>query len=88
METVSIKFQGTILRKIDKSLVNNNYNSRSEFIRECVRNKLYDIEKNNLIKEFLKLKGSSKNKTNYKDNKKVKEIVSKELLKDLSRRFK
>ena len=52
METVSIKFQGTILRKIDKNLIENNFNSRSEFIRECIRDKLDIIEKNNLIKEF------------------------------------
>ncbi len=79
METVSIKFQGTILRKIDKNLIENNFNSRSEFIRECIRDKLDIIEKNNLIKEFLKLKGKSKVKTTAKDNNKTREIISKEL---------
>jgi len=88
MESVSIKFQETILKKIDKNLIENNFNSRSEFIRECIRDKLDTIEKNNLIKEFLKLKGTAKTKTNQKNNKLTKEIVSKGLLKELNKRFK
>ena len=63
MEAVTVKFQEGVLKKIDKSTVEHNYNSRTEFIREAVRDKLSELSKEDLIKHFLKFRGKAKKKT-------------------------
>lgn len=87
MEVVTIKFQEAVLKKIDKSIIDHNFNSRTEFIREAVRDKLADLSKEDLIKEFLKFRGKAKKKTHYEENRKTREKVSKELMRELEKRF-
>jgi len=87
MEVVTVKFQEPVLKKIDKSITEHNFNSRTEFIREAVRDKLADLSKEDLIKEFLKFRGKAKKKTSYEENRKTRKIVSKELLQELEKRF-
>jgi Arc/MetJ-type ribon-helix-helix transcriptional regulator len=88
MEPVSVKFQKDVLHKIDKSITKHNFNSRTEFIRESVRDKLSELSKEDLLKEFLQCRGKAKRKTTYADNKKTKELISKELMKELDQKFK
>lgn len=88
MEVVTIKFQEPVLEKIDKSIAEHNFNSRTEFIREAVRDKLAELSKEDLIKEFLKFRGKAKKKTSYEENMETREIASKELLRELEKRFK
>ena len=87
METVTVKFQEAVLKKIEKSIIEHNFNSRTEFIREAVRDKLADLNKEELIKEFLKFRGKAKKKTSYEENRKTRKIISKELLQELEKRF-
>ena len=87
METISVKFNEDVLEKIDKSISDHNFNSRTEFIRDAVRDKLQDLSKEDLMKEFLKFRGKAMKKTTYGDNRKTKEVVSKELMKELEKRF-
>ena len=87
MEVVTVKFQEDILKKIDKTIVEHNFNSRTEFIREAVRDKLVELSKEELMTEFLKFRGKAKNKTTYEENKITKEKVSKELIAELEKRF-
>ena len=87
MEIVSVKFQESILNQLDKSIVDHNFNSRTEFIREAVRDKLESLSRDDLIKEFLKFKGKAKKKTTLSDNRRTKELVSKELMAELDKRF-
>ena len=87
MEVVTVKFQEDILQKIDKSIIEHNFNSRTEFIREAVRDKLTELDKRDLIKEFMAFRGKAKVKTTDEENRKTKEIVSEELLKELEKRF-
>lgn len=87
METVTVKFQENVLEKIDKSITEHNFNSRTEFIREAIRDKLEELSKDDLIKEFLKFKGKAKKKTTYEENRKTREVVSKELMAELEKRF-
>jgi Arc/MetJ-type ribon-helix-helix transcriptional regulator len=87
METVSVKFQENVLKKVDTSIIKHNFNSRTEFIREAIRDKLVKLERNILVEEFLKFRGRSKKKTTYADNKKTKANVSKELIAELDKRF-
>jgi len=87
METVSVKFNEDVLKKIDQNISKHNFNSRTEFIRDAIRDKLEDLSKEDLIKEFLKFRGKAKKKTTYKENRKAKEAVSKELMEELEKRF-
>ena len=50
METVTVKFQENVLKNIDKSIAEHDFNSRTEFIRESVRDKLSELNKNDLVK--------------------------------------
>ena len=87
METVTVKFQEDVLKKIDHSITKHDFNSRTEFIREAIRDKLAELSKEDLINEFLKFRGKAKKKTADEENRKTKEEVSKELMAKLEKRF-
>lgn len=88
MEVVSVKFQENILKEIDKCISKHNFNSRTEFIREAVRDKLSDLTKDELFEKFMSYKGKAKKKTTYAQDRKTREIASRELMEELERRFK
>jgi Arc/MetJ-type ribon-helix-helix transcriptional regulator len=87
MEIVTVRFQEDILKRIDENLSLNNYNSRTEFIREAVREKLSDLDRSELINKFLEFRGKTKKSTSVEENRKTKELVSKELMEELDKRF-
>ena len=66
METISLKLENTLLREMDLKLKKNRYSTRTEFIRDAIRKKLSDLEKEELLRNVIKLKGSSKLKTTDK----------------------
>jgi|SaaInlStandDraft_4_1057021.scaffolds.fasta_scaffold40071_2 metal-responsive CopG/Arc/MetJ family transcriptional regulator len=75
MESVSLKLDETMLSNIDHTLKDNNYSTRTEFIRDAIRIKLDELKKAKLIEEFIKFKGKSSKKTTYDENKKTREDV-------------
>jgi metal-responsive CopG/Arc/MetJ family transcriptional regulator len=87
MKTVTVRFKKNILDNLDEKINEHNFNSRTEFIREAVREKLSDLTKEELLREFLKYRGKSKTKTNYKDNRKTRGLISKKLMKELEEKF-
>lgn len=62
METISLKMEPELLKNIDNNLKKNNYSTRTEFIREAIRNKLTELEKEEVIKKLTAFKGSLKGK--------------------------
>ena len=83
METVCIKFQKEILDKVDEGIKKHNYNSRTEFIRELVREKMESWDRNQLAEEFVKrFYGKAKVKTTREQNRKTAERVFNELAKE------
>lgn len=62
METISLKMESELLNKIDSNLKKNNYSTRTEFIREAIRNKLTALEKEEIIRKLTEFKGSLKGK--------------------------
>lgn len=89
MQIVSVKFKEDVLEKMDKSISEHDFNSRTEFIREAVRDKLKGLSKEEMIAEFLKLRGKFKHKkTTDADLRRIREEVGKELFEDLEKRFK
>nr|MBI4156510.1 hypothetical protein [Candidatus Woesearchaeota archaeon] len=79
METISVKFEDNFLGDIEKIMKKHRYSTRTEFIREAIRDKIIDLEKEELLKNLDKLYGSSKRKTTNKELHKVREEVFKEL---------
>ena len=67
MEAISLKLDEGILDHIDKSLSKHMYSTRTEFIRDAIREKLSELEKEELLKEVAKLRGSSKRKTTNRE---------------------
>ncbi|MDO8661094.1 MAG: ribbon-helix-helix domain-containing protein [Candidatus Woesearchaeota archaeon] len=63
METVSLKLEHELLDEIDTSLVKNRYGTRTEFIRDAIREKLSDLEKQELLRAIAFARGVSKRKT-------------------------
>ncbi|MFH0936196.1 MAG: ribbon-helix-helix domain-containing protein [Candidatus Woesearchaeota archaeon] len=67
METICLKMEKELLNEIDNTLKNHRYSTRTEFIRDAIRVKLSDLEKENIIKELAALKGSLKGKAKMSD---------------------
>ena len=63
MEAVSLKLEDGIIDEIDTKLAKHRYSTRTEFIRDAIREKLSELEKEELLKEVAKLRGSSKRRT-------------------------
>jgi len=82
MEIVSVKFQESVLKKIDSAIRKHDFNSRTEFIREAVRDKMSELEKEELIQKFLGFQGRGKIKTTYEEDKKIREKAVKELARE------
>ena len=87
METICIKMDKNLLKNIDDGLKKHNYSTRSEFLRAAVREKLDNMNQEQLTKEFMKFYGSAKKKTTDEENRRTREEVSKELMKELDKRF-
>jgi len=63
METISLKLEDKLLHEIDQKLIQYRYSTRTEFIRDAVREKLSELEKEEILRQLATLKGSSKRKT-------------------------
>ena len=83
METVSVKFEDNFLQEIEGVMKVHNYATKAEFIREAVRDKVIDLEKQEYIARALKLYGASKKKTTDKDLHQAREGAAKEIAKEL-----
>jgi metal-responsive CopG/Arc/MetJ family transcriptional regulator len=62
METISFKLQEDIVKQIDNMLKPLHFSNRTEFIREAIRDKLNDAEKEEIIMQLAMVKGSLKGK--------------------------
>jgi len=82
MEAISLKLDESMLNVIDRNLKKHNFSTRTEFIRAAIRDKLEGLKKEELVEEFLKLKGRAKKKTTDKEFEKVKEKAFEELSKE------
>jgi metal-responsive CopG/Arc/MetJ family transcriptional regulator len=84
MESVTIKIEKSLSDRINKSMNVKGYSTKTEFIREAIRDKLERDEKNILIKELIGFKGKSSIKTSDIQNKKVRDEVAKEIARELA----
>lgn len=63
MEIISLKLGDGLLTEVDQILKKHRYSTRTEFIRDAIREKLSDLEKDEILRSLAKLRGSSKRKT-------------------------
>ena len=84
MEQVCIRFEGDFLKDLERIMKRNRYSTKTEFIREAVREKLKALEREEALKNVEKLFGSSKHKTSDEELHKAR----KKLAKEYGKRFK
>ncbi|PIU30139.1 hypothetical protein COT07_02340 [Candidatus Woesearchaeota archaeon CG07_land_8_20_14_0_80_44_23] len=72
-----------ILKNIDLSMKNFNYTTRTDFIREAIRDKLRELEKERAIKDFKKFMGSAKSSVSDERHEEIREEVAKGYAKKL-----
>ena len=64
METISIKLEEEFAKDVEKIMKKNRYSTKTEFIREAIRDKMKDLEKEEALLKIKTLYGYSKRKTN------------------------
>ncbi len=79
MQIISLKLEENLLCELDQKLKNHRYSTRTEFIRDAIREKLSELEKDEILRNLALLKGSSKRKTTNLELHKAREKVFKEL---------
>lgn len=87
METICIKLEDNLLKKMDENLKKHHFSTRSEFIRALIREKVKYMSSEDIIREFMKFRGKAKKKTTYEENRRTREQVSKELMEELDKKF-
>ena len=75
METVSVKFEEDFLQDMKKTMRKHRYTTTTEFIREAVRDKIIDLEKEQALIRLEKVYGMSKRKTTDEELHRVREKV-------------
>ncbi len=81
MEHISIKLEEDFLNDLEKAMRTRNYATKSEFIREAIRDKIEEIDKKEMLKHIQSIAGKSKRKTTDKQLHEIREEVFKELAK-------
>ena len=67
MQAISIKMEDRLLEELDQKLEEHRYSTRTEFIRDAIREKLSELEKEEVLKNLARLRGFSKRKTSDED---------------------
>ena len=78
MEAICVKMDGRALKNMDSCIKEHNYSTRTDFIREAVRDKLKQIEKESALKEFRKFLGAARTKVSDKRHEEIRQEVAKE----------
>ncbi len=80
MESITIKVDDRLAGEIETAM-NPYYSTKTEFIREAIRNKIKAIESEKLDAELRKYLGKSKIKTSYAEERRIREEVGREIAK-------
>ena len=83
MESVSLKLEDEFLEDIQKTMKKHRYTTKTEFIREAIRDKIVDLEKEEALMRLEKAYGASKRKTTDAQLKKAREEAARDIAKEL-----
>ena len=84
MEAISLKLEDTFLEDIEETMKRHRYTTKTEFIREAIRDKIKQLEKEEALLKVRKMYGASKRKTTDEDLKKARERVFEKYQKELN----
>ena len=82
-EMITLKLETKFLKSIDNIVRKEGYQSRTEFIRNALRQKIEEEKLREFMSEMHKIKGASKKKISDEDY----EIVREKAFEELSRKF-
>lgn len=82
METISLKLEKMMLHTLDMNLQKHNFSTRTEFIRDAIREKLESLKKEELIQKFLQSKGKAKRKTSDIEYQRIRTLAWDKLMRD------
>ena len=82
METVCVRMEKNLVSRMNKSMKQNGYSTTTEFIREAVRKKLDQDERERLAQEFLKTAGKAKKKVSDEEFEKNRAKAYEEFIKE------
>jgi Arc/MetJ-type ribon-helix-helix transcriptional regulator len=82
METISLKLDENMLDNIDKSLKKHNYSTRTEFVRDALREKLERMTQQEKMDLFMSFQGKGRRKYGDEESEIVREKAVKEYLKE------
>ncbi len=80
MESVTIKMEDSLATEMEASM-KPYYSTKTEFIREAIRDKIKAIESEKLDAALRKNLGKSKVKTSYAEERRIREEVGREIAK-------
>ncbi len=80
MESITIKVEEGLSKEINKAM-KPDYSTKTELIREAIREKITKIREQKAMQELRKNFGKSKRKTTYAEERKAREKVGKEFAK-------
>lgn len=83
METISVKFEDTFLHDIEHVMKRNRYATKAEFIREAIRDKIKQLEREELFMKVKKGYGASNRVTTDEELHIAREKAFEELEKEL-----
>jgi len=81
MESITIKVDDVLAKEINFAM-NPDYSTKTEFIREAIREKLKEIRKEKVFLELGKYFGKAKTKTSYKEERKIRDLIGKKIAKE------
>lgn len=74
MESITIKVEEKLAQEIDKAM-QPDYSTKTEFIREAIRDKIKIIRNEKAIDELKKYFGKTKTKTSYEEERRIREEI-------------
>jgi len=77
VENVSLKLERGFLKQIENVMKKHRYMTKTEFIREAIRDKLTELEKQEMLKAVDRVFGSSKRKTTDEELHRAREKLEK-----------
>ncbi len=78
MEVFTIKIDEGVLQEIDSKLAKHRYSTRTEFVRDAIREKLAELEKEELLRKVATVRGTSRHKTTNEQVHQAREKLAKE----------
>lgn len=84
METISLKIDDDSARRLEHMKKKHHYTTKTEFIREAIREKIDRLETKEALLRLEKLYGASKRKTTDAELHRAREKAAQELFRELS----